>query len=93
MIAVGSRTQLSAQAFADRHAIAAAYGSYEELVADPSVDVVYVATPHTAHLPVALLSLGAGNPTLVEKPLGATGMFRLISACTPPSTVCSTVPT
>ena len=62
----------SARSFADRHGIAAAYGSYEELVADPDVDVVYVATPHNAHLPVALLSLGAGKHTLVEKPLGAT---------------------
>ncbi len=72
VVAVGSRTQESARAFADRHSIAAAYGSYEELVADEDVDVVYVATPHNAHLPVALLSLGAGKHTLVEKPLGAT---------------------
>jgi predicted dehydrogenase len=72
VVGVGSRTQQSAQSFADRHGIAAAYGSYEELVADDDVDVVYVATPHNAHLPVALLSLGAGKHTLVEKPLGAT---------------------
>jgi predicted dehydrogenase len=72
VVAVGSRTLGSARAFADRHRIAAAYGSYEELVADDDVDVVYVATPHNAHLPVALLSLGAGKHTLVEKPLGAT---------------------
>jgi predicted dehydrogenase len=72
VIAVGSRTLESALSFADRHALAAAYGSYEELVADGDVDVVYVATPHNAHLPVALLSLGAGRHTLVEKPLGAT---------------------
>ena len=72
VVAVGSRTQDSARSFADRHRIAAAYGSYEELVADDDVDVVYVATPHNAHLPVALLSLGAGKHTLVEKPLGAT---------------------
>ena len=72
VVAVGSRTQGSARSFADRHRIAAAYGSYEELVADADVDVVYVATPHNAHLPVALLSLGAAKHTLVEKPLGAT---------------------
>ena len=72
VVAVGSRTPESARAFADRHSIAAAYGSYEELVADEDVDVVYVATPQNAHLPVALLSLGAGKHTLVEKPLGAT---------------------
>ena len=72
VVAVGSRTRSSAQSFADRHGIDRAYGSYEELVGDRGVDVVYVATPHTAHLPVALLSLRAGKPTLVEKPLGAT---------------------
>ena len=72
VIAVGSRTLESALSFADRHTLPAAYGSYEELVADGEVDVVYVATPHNAHLPVALLSLGAGRHTLVEKPLGAT---------------------
>jgi len=72
VVAVGSRTQPSAQRFADRHSIADAYGSYEQLVADPLVDVVYVATPHNTHLPVALLSLRAGKHTLVEKPLGAT---------------------
>jgi predicted dehydrogenase len=70
--AVGSRTLPSAQTFADRHGIARAHGSYEALVADPELDVVYVATPHNTHLPVALLSLGAGKHTLVEKPLGAT---------------------
>jgi len=72
VVAVGSRTPESARAFADQHSIAAAYGSYEDLVADDEVDVVYVATPHNLHLPVALLSLGAGKHTLVEKPLGAT---------------------
>ena len=72
VVAVGSRTQSSARGFADGHGIASAYGSYDELVADPDVDVVYVATPHNAHLPVALLALEAGKHTLVEKPIGAT---------------------
>ena len=72
VVAVGSRTPASARAFANRHQIATAYGSYEALVADPEVDVVYVATPHNAHLPAAQLSLGAGKHTVVEKPLGAT---------------------
>jgi len=72
VIAVGSRTASSARSFADRHGIAAAYGSYEELVEAADVDVVYVATPHNTHLPVALLSLGAGKHTVVEKPIGAT---------------------
>lgn len=72
VVAVGSRTQESAGAFAGRHGMATAYGSYEELVTDAGVDVVYVATPHNTHLPVALLALAAGKHTLVEKPLGAT---------------------
>ena len=55
VVAVGSRAQPTAQAFADRHSIRRAYGSYEELVNDADVDVVYVATPHNMHLPVALL--------------------------------------
>ncbi|HYI56452.1 MAG TPA: Gfo/Idh/MocA family oxidoreductase [Microlunatus sp.] len=71
VVAVGSRTPSSARSFADRHSIAG-YGSYEELVADADVDVVYVATPHNTHLPVALLALEAGKHTVVEKPLGAT---------------------
>ena len=72
VVAVGSRTPESARSFADRHAFPTAYGSYEELVGDGEVDVVYVATPHNTHLPVALLSLAAEKHTLVEKPLGAT---------------------
>jgi predicted dehydrogenase len=67
--AVGSRSIESAAGFAGRFGIDTAYGSYEELVADPGVDVVYVATPHNAHLPHALLALQAGKHTLVEKPL------------------------
>jgi predicted dehydrogenase len=46
-----------------------AYGSYEELVASPDVDIVYVATPHNRHREDALLSLEAGKHVLVEKPL------------------------
>ena len=55
--------------FAARVGIERSYGSYEQLVADPDVDVVYVATPHNAHHPCARLALDAGKHTLVEKPL------------------------
>lgn len=68
--AVGSRSRATARTFADGVGAQAAYGSYEELVADPHVDVVYVATPHNHHLPHARLALEAGKHVVVEKPLG-----------------------
>lgn len=66
--AVGSRSKDSARAFAAEHGIPAAHGGYEALVADPGVDVVYVATPHPFHAEHALLALRAGKHVLVEKP-------------------------
>ena len=53
--------------FATEFGASAAYGSYEELVADPDVDVVYVASPHSEHRDHALLAIEAGKPVLVEK--------------------------
>jgi predicted dehydrogenase len=69
LAAVASRRSESAKAFADEHGAAAAYGSYEELVADPSVDVVYVASPHALHREHTMLALEAGKPVLCEKAL------------------------
>ncbi len=66
--AVGSRQMDSANRFADRFEIANRHASYEALVADPDVDVVYVATPHPLHHSGALLALRAGKSVLVEKP-------------------------
>jgi predicted dehydrogenase len=82
LLAVGSRDADRSAAFAGRHGLSRAYGSYEELVADPDVDVVYIATPHPAHHPCARLALEAGKHTLVEKPLAlnaaqATEIARL----------------
>ncbi|GAA3633560.1 Gfo/Idh/MocA family protein [Microlunatus ginsengisoli] len=70
VVAVGSRGSAGAASFAERVGIERAHGGYEALVADPEVDVVYVATPHNVHLPCALLALEAGKHTLVEKPIG-----------------------
>jgi predicted dehydrogenase len=72
LVAVGSRRIESAQAFAEQYAqgrAVAAHGSYEELVADPNVDVVYIATPHSLHLDNARLAFEAGKHVLCEKPL------------------------
>ncbi|AXE40089.1 Gfo/Idh/MocA family protein [Acidipropionibacterium virtanenii] len=65
--AVGSRSQASADAFAHEFEIPAAHGSYEALVADPDVDIVYVASPHGFHAEHAALALEAGKHVLVEK--------------------------
>ena len=54
---------------ASEYGAAAAYGSYEELVADPAVEVVYVASPHALHLEHARLAFEAGKHVLCEKPL------------------------
>jgi predicted dehydrogenase len=70
VVAVGSRTAGTAARFAAAAGIPVAHGSHEALVADPDVDVVYVATQHQAHRAGALLAIGAGKHVLVEKPLG-----------------------
>ena len=65
--AVGSRSLENAQKFSANFG-GTAYGSYEELVADPTVDAIYVATPHPAHHDNVILALNAGKPVLCEKP-------------------------
>lgn len=67
VVAVGSRSTEAAKAFAERYGIPRAYGSWAELAADEEVDVVYVATPHSAHRAAAGLCLEAGKAVLCEK--------------------------
>jgi predicted dehydrogenase len=66
--AVGSRTAERAEAFAQEHDVPHAHGSWQALADDPTVDVIYVATPHSAHAEAALVALEAGKHVLVEKP-------------------------
>ena len=68
LVAVGSRSAERGAAFAQRFGAERSYSSYEELVADPGVDAVYIASPHSEHAKQALLSIAAGKPVLVEKP-------------------------
>lgn len=65
--AIASRSLDKAQAFAQNWNIPKAYGSYEELVNDKEVDLVYIATPHSHHFPHTMLALEHGKPVLVEK--------------------------
>ncbi|MBR2732005.1 MAG: Gfo/Idh/MocA family oxidoreductase [Clostridia bacterium] len=69
--AVYSRNPTSAAAFAAKYG-AAAYPSFEELLAARDFDGVYIATPHTAHLDYTLQALQAGCPVLCEKPVGVS---------------------
>ncbi len=67
--AVAARSGASADAFASQYGIPTAYEGYEALYADPAVDAVYVATPHTLHLQNAGDALRSGKAVLCEKPI------------------------
>lgn len=73
--AVASRSKAKAEAFATAHlstraqGMPRAYGSYEELFADPAVDIVYIATPHNLHAALSIQALEAGKAVLCEKPV------------------------
>lgn len=96
VVAIGSRNQGTADKFGDKYGVPGRYGSYEELVADPEVEVVYVATPHPWHHQNTLLALEAGKGVLVEKPFTmnadeahelvrtarAKGLFLMEAMCT-----------
>ncbi len=68
LVAVGSRSEATAEAFANRYDIPNRHATYEALVTDPEVDVVYISTPHSLHRENTLLCLDAGKPVLCEKP-------------------------
>jgi predicted dehydrogenase len=71
-VAVASRSLERAEAYAARHGLERAYGSYAEILTDPDVDVLYLATPHAQHHAFALAALRAGKALLVEKAFTAT---------------------
>lgn len=68
VVAVGSRSQANADAFASAQSVPNAYGSYNELIRDPNVDVIYVATPNHMHYQNTMACLRSGKPVLCEKP-------------------------
>jgi predicted dehydrogenase len=73
LYAVASRNIDNAKKYAQEFNVKKAYGSYEELVKDPNVDIVYVATPHNTHYENTMLCLDNGKHVLCEKPLGVNG--------------------
>ena len=68
IVAVGSRSQESADRFGDAYGVARRHATYQALVEDPEVDAVYVATPNPLHAENALAAIAAGKHVLVEKP-------------------------
>ena len=71
-VAVASRSAERAQAFATAHGIARAYDSYQAILDDDGVDVLYIATTHPQHRAIALAALRAGKAVLVEKAFTVT---------------------
>jgi D-xylose 1-dehydrogenase (NADP+, D-xylono-1,5-lactone-forming) len=69
LVAVASRDQPRAEAYAREWSIERAYGSYEALLEDPSVDAVYISLPNTMHVEWSINALTAGKHVLCEKPL------------------------
>lgn len=69
LAAVGARQADRAADFAASYGAPRSYGSYQELVSDPDLDVVYIATTHPGHHEQALLAIGAGKAVLIEKPV------------------------
>lgn len=72
LVAVGSRSPERAAEFGGRHGIPHVHGSYADLIADPEVDAIYIATPHPQHTDIALAAISAGKPILVEKAFTAS---------------------
>ncbi|MCX2719451.1 Gfo/Idh/MocA family protein [Lentiprolixibacter aurantiacus] len=70
LTAVASRGLKKAEAFKEKHKAVYALGSYEELFNCPEVDVIYIATPHSHHAPLALRAMECGKHVLCEKPMG-----------------------
>jgi xylose dehydrogenase (NAD/NADP) len=69
VVAVASREEARAQAFAHEHGVERAHGSYEALLADPEVEAVYIPLPNALHVEWSLRALEAGKHVLCEKPL------------------------
>ena len=83
LVAVYSREQARADAFAERHSADAAYGSLDAMLADSRVDAVFVASPNHLHAPQTIRAAAAGKHVLAEKPMATTASdaAAMVAAC------------
>ena len=72
VVAVMSRHEKNARGYAERHGIPKWYTDAQELIDDPDVNAIYIATPPSSHATYAIMAMKAGKPVYVEKPLAAT---------------------
>ena len=72
VVAVMSRQEMKARSYAERHHVPRWYTSAQELIDDPDVNAVYIATPPSSHATYAIMAMKAGKPVYVEKPLSAS---------------------
>lgn len=80
LLAVASRDKKKADAFASLYDVPIAYGSYEEIVKNKEIDIIYIATPHTLHCENTLMCLENKIPVLCEKPfaINSSEVYRMI---------------
>ncbi|GIW08085.1 MAG: oxidoreductase [Dehalococcoidia bacterium] len=83
LVAVASRDQTRAEAFAAKHGGARGYGSFEALLADPEVEIVYVGSPNGLHADHTIMAARAGKHVFVDKPMATTAAdcAAMIAAC------------
>ena len=83
VVAIGSGTLARAQDFAREHGISSAYGSVDDLLADPGVDAVYISSTNDLHCEQVLAAAAAGKHVLCEKPLAMSlpDAHRMVAAC------------
>lgn len=72
VVAVMSRSENKARSYAERHHIRKWYTDAQELIDDPDVNAIYIATPPSSHATFAILAMRAGKPVYIEKPLAAS---------------------
>ena len=72
VVAVMSRSEKKARGYAERHHIRKWYTDAQELIDDPDVNAIYIATPPSSHATFAIMAMRAGKPVYIEKPLAAS---------------------